>query len=164
VGTLVTLAQACALREALRQEHKQVVFTNGVFDILHVGHVRYLQAASGLGDALMVGLNSDASASHLKGPGRPLVFQAERAEILCALSCVDHVIIFNERTAEAVVEALRPDVYVKGGDYSDGKPLPEARVATRHGGRVVILPYTPGRSTTDTIALLFGPADLDRGA
>ena len=151
MGTLITLGQAHEARERLREAGKQVVCTNGVFDILHVGHVRYLQAARGLGDALLVGLNSDASACGLKGPGRPLVPQAERAEILCALSCVDHVIIFEEPTAEAVLEALRPDVYVKGGDYRDAKPLPEAPVVTRHGGRVVILPYTPGRSTTQMI-------------
>ena len=164
MGTLVTLTQARQVREKLRQEGKLVVLTNGVFDILHVGHVRYLQAARALGDVLMVGLNGDSSARRLKGPDRPLVPQAERAELLCALSCVEYVTIFDEPTAIAVVEALRPDLYVKGGDYRHAKPLPEAAAVTRHGGRVVILPYTPGRSTTDLIERLRGRADQAQGA
>ncbi len=164
MGTLVTLRQAHEARESLREAGKQVVLTNGVFDILHVGHVRYLQAARALGDALFVGLNGDASARALKGPGRPLVPQVERAEILCALSCVEHVIIFDEPTAEVVVEVLRPDIYVKGGDYRDAKPLPEARVATRCGARIVILPYTPGRSTTQMIEHVLARGDPAQGA
>src|SRR5438309_2589569 len=99
--------------EAARKEGKRIVFANGCFDILHVGHVRYLQAARALGDCLIVGLNSDASARALKGEGHPIVPQAERAELLAALACVDYVLIFEGLTAERVVAALRPEVYVK---------------------------------------------------
>ena|SRR5438105_2135815 len=145
MGKLIALAEAAHIAGTR-------VFTNGVFDILHVGHVRYLQAARGLGDCLIVGLNGDASARALKGDRHPLVPQAERAEVLAALGCVDHVIIFDEPTAEHLVETLRPEVYVKGGDYAgDTKALPEAKVVERYGGRVVLLPYVGGKSTTAII-------------
>ena len=101
----------------MRARGKLMVFTNGCFELLHVGHIRYLQAARALGDALVVGLNSDESVRAIKGPPRPLVPQAERAELLAALGCVDYVVIFDEPTAEALVGALKPEVYVKGGDY-----------------------------------------------
>jgi rfaE bifunctional protein nucleotidyltransferase chain/domain len=152
VGTLVSMSKAQSLRAELQQQSKIVVFTNGVFDILHVGHVRYLQAARRLGKALFVGLNSDQSTRTLKGPGHPLVEQSERAEVLCALSCVDWVIIFDELTAERAVEALQPDIYAKGGDYASGKSLPEAPAVARAGGRVVFLPYTPNHSTSGILA------------
>jgi rfaE bifunctional protein nucleotidyltransferase chain/domain len=150
MGELVSITQAIDIRHRLRWQGKMVVFTNGVFDLLHVGHVRYLLEARKLGQVLFVGLNSDLSAQKLKGPGRPLVPQAERAEILAALACVDYVIIFDEPTAERVVEVLQPDVYTKGGDYADtaDQTLPEASVVQSYGGRVVILPYTSGHSTT----------------
>jgi len=158
MGKLVSATQAKAIRQRLRKQGKTVVFTNGVFDLLHVGHVRYLQAARKLGHALFLGLNSDLSARQLKGPGLPLMPQAERAEILCALACVNYVIIFDQPTAEHLVDMLQPDVYTKGGDYAAdipgtehgkaGKPLPDARIAESYGGRVVILPYTAGCSTT----------------
>jgi rfaE bifunctional protein nucleotidyltransferase chain/domain len=138
------------------------VFTNGVFDILHVGHVRYLQAARRLGHALFVGLNSDASARELKGMGRPLIPQAERAEVLCALRCVNYVIIFGEPTAERLVEALQPDVYAKGGDYASEKPLPEATPVESYGGRVVILPYTQNHSTSQILASILHNRDKGR--
>ncbi len=128
------------------------VFTNGVFDILHIGHVRYLQAARALGDCLIVGLNSDASARALKGERRPIVPQAERAEVLAALACVDAVVIFEEVTAETTVAAIRPEVYVKGGDYALGTPgarvPPEAAVVAAYGGWVEFIPFVDGRSTT----------------
>jgi D-beta-D-heptose 7-phosphate kinase/D-beta-D-heptose 1-phosphate adenosyltransferase len=149
MGKLVSITQAIDLRRRLHQQEKMVVFTNGVFDLLHVGHVRYLQAARTLGQVLFVGLNSDLSTQKLKGPGRPLVPQAERAEILCALACVDYVMVFDEPTAERVVEILQPDVYTKGGDYADeARSLPEAPIVQGYGGRVVLLPYTSGHSTT----------------
>ena len=140
-----------------------VVFTNGCFDLLHLGHVRYLQAARALGDLLVVGVNSDASARALKGAGRPLVPQDERAEVLAALECVDYVIIFEETTAVALVETLRPDVYVKGGDYAvsdtaerpahiDMSRLPEAAPVLAYGGQVRLIPYLPEHSTTALIA------------
>ena len=139
-----------------------VVFTNGCFDLLHLGHVRYLQAARALGDCLVVGVNSDASTRALKGPGRPLVAQEERAEVLEALACVDYVTIFEEITAVSLVEALRPDVYVKGGDYAvadaadqsasiDYTKLPEAAPVLAYGGQVRLIPYLPGHSTTALI-------------
>ncbi len=147
-----------------------VVFTNGCFDLLHLGHVRYLQAARALGDLLVVGVNSDASARALKGPGRPLVPQEERAEVLAALACVDYVTIFAEATAVALVEALRPDVYVKGGDYAaagagaadqttqiDYTKLPEAAPVLAYGGQVRLIPYLPGHSTTALIERIREP-------
>ncbi len=152
-GQIITLEEAMQIRG-------RRVFTNGVFDILHVGHVRYLQAARALGDCLIVGLNSDASARALKGERHPLVPQAERAEMLAALECVDYVIVFGEVTAERLVETLRPEVYVKGGDYGrteDGgrttgvKVLPEAAIVERYGGRVELMPLVGGRSTTNLI-------------
>ena len=148
------MGKVIALEDAVHIKGQRV-FTNGVFDILHVGHVRYLQAARALGDCLIVGLNGDASARALKGEQHPLVPQAERAELLAALGCVDYVIIFDEPTAERLVEALRPEVYVKGGDYAgDSKALPESNVVERYGGRVVLLPYVGGKSTTNIIAAI----------
>jgi rfaE bifunctional protein nucleotidyltransferase chain/domain len=167
MGTLVSITQARDIRRSLHKQGKAVVFTNGVFDLLHVGHVRYLQAARELGQVLFVGLNSDLSAQKLKGPGRPLVPQAERAEILCALACVDYVLVFDEPTAERVVEALQPDVYTKGGDYANetGKALPEAQSVQSYGGRVVILPYMSGHSTTRIVERALGVECIpeDRG-
>ena len=160
MGKVVSLIQARHMCQRLHQRGKTVVFTNGVFDLLHVGHVRYLRAARRLGHALFVGLNSDCCTRNLKGPDRPLLPQAERAEVLCALACVDYVVIFDELTAEHLVVALQPDVYAKGGDYAagdgakgpGGNALPEAPAVESYGGRVVLLPYTPGRSTTELIA------------
>src|SRR5579884_4167495 len=122
----MTLLETLDFVRHAKAEGKRVVFTNGVFDLLHVGHVRYLQEARALGDALVVGLNSDASARAIKGQERPLVAQQERAELLEALSCVDAVVIFDEPTADALLQALEPDVYVKGGDYGAQGP-PEAQ-------------------------------------
>ncbi len=152
MGQVLTLEAALAWRRVQAGAGRQVVLTNGHFDLLHVGHARYLQAARALGDVLIVGLNSDASTGALK-PGRPIVPQAERAELLAALACVDAVIIFDALTAESLVAALRPDVYVKGGDWGEpgGRRPPEAGVAERYGGRVVYLPYVPARSTTRII-------------
>lgn len=157
MGKVVALAEAQRLRKRMRTQGKIVVFTNGIFDLLHVGHIRYLESAREMGHALFVGLNNDASARHLKGPDRPWTPEEERAEVLCALHAVDYVILFGESTAELVVGALQPDIYVKGGDYAagpaeTGKTLPEAPVVEGYGGRVVILPYTPGHSTTELIA------------
>lgn len=146
MGQVLTLTEALAWRGT---QTGKVVFTNGHFDLLHVGHLRYLQAARALGDALIVGLNSDASTAARK-PGRPLVPEAERAELLAALGCVDVVVIFDALTANALVEALRPEIYVKGGDWGrpDGPRPPEAELVAAYGGQVVFLPYVPDRSTT----------------
>jgi rfaE bifunctional protein nucleotidyltransferase chain/domain len=166
MGRVVSLAEAQRLCQRFHARGKTVVFTNGVFDLLHVGHIRCLNSARELGHVLFVGLNNDLSARRLKGPDRPWTPQAERAEALCALRAVDYVILFGEPTAELVVAALRPDVYVKGGDYAMGgengtKTLPEAGVVEGYGGHVVIVPYTPGYSTTELIARI---RQIDKGS
>lgn len=151
------LEELTALRAAWRAEGRRVVVTNGAFDLLHAGHVAYLQAARALGDILIVGLNSDASVRGYKGPTRPIVPEAQRAFVLAALRCVDYVTIFATPTAEGLVQALSPDVYVKGGDYAhpgsnNGKPLPEAPHVLAYGGRVELIPYAEGLSTSALIA------------
>ncbi|MDG4825807.1 PfkB family carbohydrate kinase [Asanoa sp. WMMD1127] len=128
-----------------------VVATGGCFDLLHAGHIATLEAARRLGDCLVVCLNSDASVAGLKGPGRPLTPQADRERVLRGLSCVDDVVVFDESTPEAVLSWLRPDVWVKGGDYT-GAELPESALVERWGGQTVVVPYLGGRSTTATIA------------
>jgi rfaE bifunctional protein nucleotidyltransferase chain/domain len=130
-----------------RAAGERIVLTNGCFELLHLGHVRYLTAAAELGDILVVGLNSDASVRHIKQHGRPLVPENERSEVLAALSCVDYVTIFDAPTAEGLVEALQPEVYVKGGDYAD-RPPPEATVAESLGGEFRLVELVPGSSTT----------------
>jgi len=148
---VVSQEEALHTRQRWRREGRTVVLTNGCFDLLHVGHVRYLEKARALG-RLIVALNSDASTRTLKGPSRPIVPERERAEMVAALRCVDLVTIFDELTAEVIVEALRPDVYVKGADYGpSGRPLPEAVVAERIGTRVELIQLTEGRSTTALI-------------
>lgn len=137
-------------RRRLRNAGKKLVFTNGVFDILHVGHVRYLQQARELGDALVVAVNSDTSARELKGAGRPLTTETDRAEMLAALACVDYVTIFDDISPRQLIAALLPDVLVKGGDYTldqiHGREEVEAA-----GGRVVSLPFVEGASTSAII-------------
>jgi len=145
-----TLTEAADQVRRAQRSGRRVVFTNGVFDLLHVGHLRYLQEARELGDMLVVGLNSDASTRTIKGDKRPLVQESERAELLLGLRCVDLVVPFDEPTAERLVDALRPDVYVKGGDYSVDQ-LPEARIVERYGGEVKVLLQVEGRSTTDLV-------------
>jgi rfaE bifunctional protein nucleotidyltransferase chain/domain len=130
-----------------------VVATGGCFDLLHTGHLATLRAARALGDCLVVCMNSDRSVSERKGPDRPVTPQADRARLLAALDCVDAVAVFDEPTPEAVLSWLRPDIWVKGGDYSESD-LPEADLVRRWGGQTVIVPYLPGRSTTATIARL----------
>lgn len=143
----LALDEAVRLRERWRAEGLKTVFTNGCFDLLHAGHVRYLNAARALGDRLVVGLNSDASVARLKGEGRPVTPAGERAEILQALEAVDAVVPFEEDTPLRLIEALSPDVLVKGGDWAL-----EAIVGREHvlaaGGEVVTIPTVAGRSTT----------------
>ena len=130
-----------------------VVATGGCFDLLHIGHLSTLRAARSLGDCLIVCLNSDSSVRGRKGPDRPLTNEIDRGRLLAALDCVDAVVVFDEPTPESVLSWLRPDVWVKGGDYADGGPdLPESEVVRRWGGQTVIVPYLDGRSTTRTIA------------
>ncbi|MFQ3587739.1 MAG: adenylyltransferase/cytidyltransferase family protein [Fimbriimonadaceae bacterium] len=149
MSRLLTIAEARDLRSGRR-----LVFTNGVFDILHAGHVAYLESARALGDLLIVGLNSDVSARGLgKGPGRPVFDLADRARVIGALRCVDGVVSFDEPTPEATIAALRPEVHVKGGDYR-ADDMPETPLVRSYGGEVVILPYVQGRSTTETLRRL----------
>jgi len=142
--------EAVALAGRLRADGRSVVFTNGVFDLLHPGHVRYLQHARSLGDALIVGVNSDRSVRVNKGENRPLTPDAERVEILEALACVDGVVVFDEDTPHELIAAIQPDVLVKGADWAEnaivGRDIVEAR-----GGRVVRVPVEPGHSTTRLI-------------
>lgn len=146
----MTLAQAGALVERLRATGKSIVFTNGVYDLLHPGHVRYLQAARALGDALIVGLNSDRSVRANKGPGRPVNPETERAEVIAALACVDAAVVFDQDTPHEIISLLQPDVLVKGADWAEdaivGRDVVEAR-----GGRVVRMPIEQGFSTTSLI-------------
>ncbi|MFN8521768.1 MAG: D-glycero-beta-D-manno-heptose 1-phosphate adenylyltransferase [Chloroflexota bacterium] len=141
------LADLVQIVADLHARGKIVAFTNGAFDLLHVGHIRSIQHARSLGDVLIVGVNSDESVRGGKGPSRPLVPEAERAEVLAALADVDYVTIFAEATATNLVRALRPDVYVKGGDYSEDS-LPEAPFVRAYGGRITFVPFVAGRSTT----------------
>ena len=134
----------------MRQQARSIVFTNGCFDILHAGHVRYLAAAKSCGDVLIVGLNSDSSVSALKGPSRPINPEDDRAEVMAGLEAVDYVAIFADATAERLVELIKPDVYVKGGDYTVDQ-LPEARIAAAYGGKTVLIPEVPGRSSSNII-------------
>ena len=144
---VLTLPEAVARREAMRASGQRLALTNGVFDLLHVGHVEYLEQARSLGDALFVGVNGDDSARQLKGEGRPFVPAGERARLIAALACVDAAILFDELTADNLLHALRPDVYAKGGDYS-GKPLPERATAESLGATFILLPLVPDHSTT----------------
>jgi rfaE bifunctional protein nucleotidyltransferase chain/domain len=158
---------ALAQCDAWREAGWRVVMTNGHFDLLHLGHVDYLQRARDLGDALVVAVNSDASTRALKGPQRPLVPAVERAQMLGALGCVDLVVVFDALTAESLVAALRPAVYVKGGDWdpagaapavrqtsSPRREPPEAAIVAGYGGDVRYLPYLAGHSTRELIALI----------
>lgn len=140
---------------AMKAAGKTIVFTNGCFDILHAGHVRYLTAARKLGDCLVVGLNSDQSVRGLKGPNRPVNPQEDRAEVLAGLAAVDIVTIFEEQTAEELVRRIKPAVYVKGGDYQEDQ-LPEARLAAQYGGKTVLIPAVPGRSSSNIIKKIKG--------
>lgn len=138
------------------REGKRLVFTNGVFDLLHAGHVRLLAAARDLGDLLVVGVNSDASVRRLgKGPGRPVNPLEDRVAVLEALGAVDVAVPFDEDTPEALIACLRPEVHVKGGDYRE-EELPEAALVRSYGGEVRILPLLEGRSTTEALRRLSG--------
>jgi rfaE bifunctional protein nucleotidyltransferase chain/domain len=142
-----------------RRRGGTVVATGGCFDLLHAGHVATLRAARRLGDCLVVCVNSDDSVRRLKGPDRPLVGHEDRVAVLSALDCVDAVLVFDEDTPCTVLEALRPDIWVKGGDYVAGT-LPEDEVLSRWGGHSVVVPYLPGRSTTQLVARARTPADV----
>jgi len=136
------------------RENKKLVFTNGVFDILHAGHVQYLQQAKDLGDLLVVALNSDDSVRSLnKAPDRPINPLEDRMAIIAALRCVDYVLSFSEQTPENLIATLKPDIHVKGGDYTP-EQLPETKIVRSYGGEVIILPFLTGRSTTSILQKL----------
>jgi D-glycero-beta-D-manno-heptose 1-phosphate adenylyltransferase len=181
MGEIVDRAELARIVAGRQARGGRAVCTNGIFDLLHLGHVTYLQQARALGDLLVVCLNSDDSARRLKGPSRPITPQGERAEVLAALACIDYVTIFGENTAESLVAALRPAIYVKGADYAGGSTericldagalrralagepgtppaliglgarLPEAAVVAGYGGALALLPYLPGHSTTELL-------------
>lgn len=148
---IITRADIAAIARNIKTAGKTIVFTNGCFDILHAGHVRYLSAARTLGDCLIVGLNSDQSVRNLKGPARPVNCQEDRAEVLAALAAVDYVVIFQEITAENIVTEIKPDIYAKGGDYTIEK-LPESKIVAAQGGRTILVPEVPGRSSSNIIS------------
>ena len=149
-GRVLSQAETGEFVRQQRADGRTVVFTNGVFDILHPGHVRYLQDARALGDLLIVGLNADASVRRNKGPDRPINSEAERAEILAALACVDAVVLFEEDTPDAIVQLVQPDILVKGADWPADQIVGRDTVEAR-GGRVVLMPVEPGHSTSAII-------------
>jgi rfaE bifunctional protein nucleotidyltransferase chain/domain len=154
---VLSLSELLELRPRWREAGLRVVLTNGTFDLLHIGHVRYLEAARGFGDLLVVGINSDTSVRGYKGAGRPVVPQEERAEVVAALRCVDYATIFEELTATKLVQALQPDIYAKGGDYAPGgKDLPEATAVHAYGGEVCIVPLVEGHSASELIRRVEG--------
>jgi len=149
-GQILPIESFQRVRLDLREADKRLVFTNGVFDILHVGHVRYLSKARKLGDALVVAINSDRSVRELKGPSRPVVGEGERAEMLAALRCVDFVVVFDDISPRNIIASLLPDVLVKGGDYTPEQIHGREEVEAA-GGIVVALPFIEGASTTSII-------------
>jgi rfaE bifunctional protein nucleotidyltransferase chain/domain len=158
LSLVISLAEAPEFRQRLREEGRRVVATNGCFDLLHVGHLRYLQQARALGDFLWVGINGDASVRELKGPGRPMVPEAERAELLAAWRIVDAVTIFPEVRATEFLRAVAPDIYVKGGDYTpESLDAGEAAVLRNCGARIEIVSLVPGHSTTSLVKKMAQP-------
>jgi len=156
IAKLMTLDELVAWREAQRARKRTVVWTNGVFDVLHVGHLQSLRGARAFGDVLIVGVNGDASVKAIKGPERPIYPCPERVEMLAALELVDAIGVFDDATPERMLAAIKPDVHVKGADYAPphGKPVPEAAVVESYGGRIEFIKLVPGRSSSETIARL----------
>ncbi|MCS5422618.1 MULTISPECIES: D-glycero-beta-D-manno-heptose 1-phosphate adenylyltransferase [Psychrilyobacter] len=148
--SILTREEAGKLVEGLKESGKKVVFTNGCFDILHVGHLRYLNEARECGDILIVGVNSDDSVRRLKGPTRPINGEMDRAELLCGLKAVDYAVIFPEDTPVEIIETLKPSIHVKGGDYKK-EDLPETVVVEKNGGEVRILTLVDGKSTSNVV-------------
>jgi D-glycero-beta-D-manno-heptose 1-phosphate adenylyltransferase len=149
----MTVAEAAAVAERLRAAGHRIVLANGCFDLLHVGHVRYLEEARRLGDVLFVGLNSDDAVSRLKGTGRPLMPADERAELLAALRAVDHVVVFDDDTADALIRAIKPDVHAKGTDYTETS-VPERATAQAVGAATAITGDPKHHATRDVIAII----------
>ncbi len=150
MGCVVKIDDLVTKINELKSQGKKIVSTNGCFDILHVGHVRYLQKSASLGDIMVVYLNSDRSVRELKGPERPLNNENDRAEVLAALGCVDFVVIFDESTPVNYIAQVKPDIHTKGGDY-DLNSLPETKVVQENGGRLEFISFVEGKSTTNII-------------
>jgi D-beta-D-heptose 7-phosphate kinase/D-beta-D-heptose 1-phosphate adenosyltransferase len=162
-GKVVTLEEARKRAAAWRAEERTVAYANGCFDLLHIGHVRTLESARAHADKLVVGVNSDESARRLKGPGRPVAGEADRAGMVAALACVDLVVIFPELSSLPVIQALRPDVWVKGGDYNIGTVNQEERAFVEsYGGRVALGPRLQGQSSSDMISKIKGLPESGR--
>jgi len=154
---IIPWEQLPAWRAKFRSTGRRLVVTNGCFDILHRGHVTYLEAARREGDALLIGLNADASVRELKGANRPVNSEGDRAAVVAALACVDGVCVFRERTALRFLETVKPDIYAKGGDYTlDTINQEERRLVEQMGGKVVVLPGAPGASTTALLEKISG--------
>jgi rfaE bifunctional protein nucleotidyltransferase chain/domain len=155
---IVSADQAAAIANELRAKKRKLVFTNGCFDLLHVGHVRYLAAARALGDALLVAVNGDDSVRALKGDGRPINHATDRAEVVAALESVDHVVIFSDVRATALLEKVRPSIYVKGGDYTaESLHADERKALEQSGAEIRILPFEAGYSTSSLLEKLPKP-------
>jgi rfaE bifunctional protein nucleotidyltransferase chain/domain len=163
MGRVLDLEGARAVAETARAAGRRVVLANGCFDLLHVGHIRYLEDARALGDLLIVGVNGDAAVRRLKGPGRPLMPAAERAEMLAALRAVDHVVVFDDDTADNLVGLLRPTVHAKGTDYTTDS-VPERAAVLAAGGRVAIAGDAKAHSTRDVIAEILTRFGRDQAA
>ena len=150
MGQIITDKDLNGVIKELRENKKTIVATNGCFDILHVGHVRYLKKANALGDILIVAVNSDKSTRELKGPSRPINSQNDRMEILSSLTCVDYVILFDKISPVDLLLEIKPDIYAKGGDYTI-ESLPEAKAILSYGGKVELIDFVDGKSTTNLI-------------
>lgn len=146
-----------AWRERMRASGKRLVVTNGCFDLLHLGHVAYLESARSQGDALLVGVNGDEGVSQLKGPSRPLNAEEDRAQVVAALESVSAVCVFDDKSAAGFLAASKPDIYVKGGDYTlETLNQVERKIVEESGGKIVIIPFVPGKSTTDLLRRIAG--------
>jgi len=154
MGKVVELNELLNTVSKLKKQNKTIITTNGCFDIIHAGHVRYLKSAKELGDVLIVCLNSDASVQRLKGPTRPLNHQDDRAEVMSALCAIDYVVIFEEDTPIDVLGKIKPDIHVKGGDYTE-ETLPETKIIKQGGGKIQFIPFVEGRSTTNIINKIY---------
>ena len=150
MGQVISRSQAKNLAEKLKKDKKTLVFTNGCFDILHIGHVRYLKESAKLGDIMIIGLNSDLSVKRLKGESRPINNESDRAELLSELSFIDYVIVFEEDSPVNLLEEIKPNIYTKGADYTL-ETLPEAPTVLKNGGRVEFIDLVAGKSTTNVI-------------